>query len=87
MASALGGDFDGDRKMDDLKLLYRAYVWDALSSGRMEENKVQYNPSFDYMPIFILVFPIKIFIAFPFVFFVAVADSGIKPIEEYIWFR
>lgn len=26
--------------MDDLKLLYRAYVTDALSSGRMEENKV-----------------------------------------------
>lgn len=26
--------------MDDLKLLYRAYVTDSLSNGRMEENKV-----------------------------------------------
>lgn len=38
--SLLGGIFDGDRKIDDLKLLYRAYVWDALSSGRMEEIKI-----------------------------------------------
>ena len=36
----LGGEYDGDRKMDDLKLLFRAYVTDALSSGRMEEHKV-----------------------------------------------
>lgn len=35
-----GGDYDGDRKMDDLKLLYRTYVTDCLSSGRMEEDKV-----------------------------------------------
>lgn len=35
-----GGEYDGDRKMDDLKLLYRAYVTDALSGGRMEEEKV-----------------------------------------------
>ncbi|PSR86217.1 hypothetical protein CEY00_Acc31855 [Actinidia chinensis var. chinensis] len=38
--SLLGGEYDGDRKMDDLKLLFRAYVTDALSSGRMEEHKV-----------------------------------------------
>ncbi|KAK9127298.1 hypothetical protein Syun_016095 [Stephania yunnanensis] len=38
--SLLGGEYDGDRKMDDLKLLYRAYVAESLSSGRMEENKV-----------------------------------------------
>lgn len=38
--SLLGGDYDGDRKMDDLKLLYRAYVSHSLSDGRMEENKV-----------------------------------------------
>ncbi|KAK2982776.1 hypothetical protein RJ640_025192 [Escallonia rubra] len=38
--SLLGGDYDGDRKMDDLKLLYRAYVTDALSNGRMEEDKL-----------------------------------------------
>ncbi|KAK3024369.1 hypothetical protein RJ639_043273 [Escallonia herrerae] len=38
--SLLGGDYDGDRKIDDLKLLYRAYVTDALSNGRMEEDKL-----------------------------------------------
>ncbi|KAK9154075.1 hypothetical protein Sjap_001555 [Stephania japonica] len=38
--SILGGEYDGDRKKDDLKLLYRAYVAESLSSGRMEENKV-----------------------------------------------
>lgn len=36
----LGGEYDNERKMDDLKLLYRAYITDALSSSRMEENKV-----------------------------------------------
>ncbi|XP_059659856.1 protein TIC110, chloroplastic isoform X2 [Cornus florida] len=36
----LGGEYDGDRKRDELKLLYRAYVTDSLSSGRMEENKL-----------------------------------------------
>jgi hypothetical protein len=36
----LDGEYDGDRKMDDLNLLYRAYVTDSLSNGRMEENKV-----------------------------------------------
>ncbi|XP_050218025.1 protein TIC110, chloroplastic [Mercurialis annua] len=38
--SLLGGDYDNERKMDDLKLLYRAYITDALSGGRMEENKL-----------------------------------------------
>lgn len=38
--SLMGGEYDGDRKMDDLKLLYRAYVADSLSSGRMVENKL-----------------------------------------------
>ncbi|KAJ0007478.1 hypothetical protein Pint_30706 [Pistacia integerrima] len=38
--SLIGGEFEGDRKMDDLKLLHRAYVTDALSSGCMEENKI-----------------------------------------------
>lgn len=38
--SLFGGAFDGDRKMDDLKLLFKAYVTDALSGGRMEENKL-----------------------------------------------
>ncbi|XP_052194994.1 protein TIC110, chloroplastic [Diospyros lotus] len=38
--SLLDGEYDVDRKMDELKLLFRAYVTDALSSGRMEENKL-----------------------------------------------
>ncbi|XP_061354304.1 protein TIC110, chloroplastic-like [Gastrolobium bilobum] len=38
--SLVGGEYDGDRKMEDLKLLYRAYVTDALSGGRMEDNKL-----------------------------------------------
>lgn len=38
--SLVGGEYDGDRKMDDLKLLYRAYVTDSLSSGRIEEDKL-----------------------------------------------
>ncbi|PON66189.1 Protein TIC [Trema orientale] len=38
--SLLGGEYDGDKKIDDLKLLFRAYVTDALSGGRMEENKL-----------------------------------------------
>lgn len=37
----IGGEFDGDKKMEDLKLLYRAYVSDSLSGGRMEDNKVK----------------------------------------------
>ncbi|KAK4350992.1 hypothetical protein RND71_030305 [Anisodus tanguticus] len=41
--SLVGGEYDGDRKMDDLKLLYRAYVTDSLSSGRMEEDKENLN--------------------------------------------
>ncbi|GJQ90190.1 reverse transcriptase domain-containing protein [Tanacetum coccineum] len=35
----VGGDYDGDRKMDDLKFFYRAYIADALSGGRMEKDK------------------------------------------------
>ncbi|CAN1754044.1 Protein TIC110, chloroplastic [Linum perenne] len=38
--SVLGGEYDVDRKMDQLKLLYKAYVTDALSGGRMEDSKV-----------------------------------------------
>lgn len=36
----LGGEYGGDRKMDDLKLLFGAYVTDALSNGSMDEKKV-----------------------------------------------
>ncbi|GJT16086.1 hypothetical protein Tco_0874792, partial [Tanacetum coccineum] len=36
----LRGDYDDDRKMDDLKLLYIAYIVDALSGGRMEKDKM-----------------------------------------------
>ncbi|KAK7276097.1 hypothetical protein RIF29_17230 [Crotalaria pallida] len=38
--SLVGGEYGGDRKIEDLKLLYRAYVTDALSGGRMEDNKL-----------------------------------------------
>ncbi|KAF4387446.1 hypothetical protein F8388_011594 [Cannabis sativa] len=35
----LDGDY-GDKKMDELKLLFRAYATDALSGGRLEEHKL-----------------------------------------------
>ncbi|CAK9164115.1 unnamed protein product [Ilex paraguariensis] len=38
--SLFGGEYDTDRKIDDLKLLYRVYVTNSLSSGRMEDNKL-----------------------------------------------
>ncbi|KAH8479977.1 hypothetical protein H0E87_030256 [Populus deltoides] len=38
--SVSGGEYDSERKIDDLKLLYRAYVTDALSGGHMEEHKL-----------------------------------------------
>ncbi|GAU27288.1 hypothetical protein TSUD_125690 [Trifolium subterraneum] len=38
--SLLGGKYDGDRKIEDLKLLYRAYVTNALAGGHMEDNKL-----------------------------------------------
>ncbi|XP_057549314.1 protein TIC110, chloroplastic [Amaranthus tricolor] len=38
--SLVGGEYDSDRRIDDLKLLFRAYVTDALSNGRMEDNKL-----------------------------------------------
>ncbi|KAL9236764.1 hypothetical protein vseg_011398 [Gypsophila vaccaria] len=40
LVSLVGGEYSSDRKLDDLKLLYRAYVADSLSSGRMEETKL-----------------------------------------------
>ncbi|XP_077233711.1 translocon at the inner envelope membrane of chloroplasts 110 [Tasmannia lanceolata] len=38
--SLIGGEYDSDRKIDDLKLLFRAYVAESFSSGRLEENKI-----------------------------------------------
>jgi hypothetical protein len=38
--SLVGGEYDDDRKIEDLKLLYRVYVTDSLSGGRMEEQKL-----------------------------------------------
>ncbi|CAI9107113.1 OLC1v1006401C1 [Oldenlandia corymbosa var. corymbosa] len=35
-----GGEYDSDSKISGLKLLYRAYVWNALLSGRMEDSKL-----------------------------------------------
>ncbi|KAK2457526.1 protein TIC110, chloroplastic [Trifolium repens] len=40
LVSLLGDKSDGDRKIEDLKLLYRAYVTNALASGHMQDNKV-----------------------------------------------
>ncbi|KAL5974558.1 hypothetical protein ACLOJK_031228 [Asimina triloba] len=37
--SLIGGEYDNDRKIDDLKLLYRAYLTESFSSGHIEENK------------------------------------------------
>ncbi|WJX73570.1 hypothetical protein P8452_57334 [Trifolium repens] len=39
--SLLGGKSDGDRKIEDLKLLYRAYITNALANGHMEDNKLR----------------------------------------------
>ncbi|WJX13992.1 hypothetical protein P8452_04315 [Trifolium repens] len=39
LVSLLGDKSDGDRKIEDLKLLYRAYVTNALASGHMQDNK------------------------------------------------
>ncbi|GAB4824285.1 hypothetical protein Ancab_007172 [Ancistrocladus abbreviatus] len=38
--SLVGGEYGSDRRIDDLKLLYRAYLTDSLSSGRLEEIKL-----------------------------------------------
>jgi hypothetical protein len=38
--SLIGGEYDADKNINELKLLYRAYVTDALSTGRLEENKI-----------------------------------------------
>ncbi|XP_020093694.1 protein TIC110, chloroplastic [Ananas comosus] len=38
--SLLGGEYDGDRKIGDLKLLYRAYAGEAFPNGRLDEKKL-----------------------------------------------
>ncbi|PIA59620.1 hypothetical protein AQUCO_00400483v1 [Aquilegia coerulea] len=38
--SVLGGEYDSGRKVDDLKLLYRSYVAESFSSGRIEDKKL-----------------------------------------------
>lgn len=38
--SVLGGQFDDERKMDELKQLYRTYLSEAFDKGQLEENKV-----------------------------------------------
>ena len=38
-----GGEYDGDRKMDDLKLLYRAYASEAVSDGSLHDSSVSVN--------------------------------------------
>ncbi|XP_020581658.1 protein TIC110, chloroplastic isoform X2 [Phalaenopsis equestris] len=38
--SLLGGEYDSDRKIDDLKLLYRTYAAECFPNGRLEEQKL-----------------------------------------------
>ncbi|KAK4483071.1 hypothetical protein RD792_010247 [Penstemon davidsonii] len=38
--SLIDGEYHGDRKIDELKLLYKTYMTDALAGGRLEENKL-----------------------------------------------
>ncbi|CAL9130454.1 protein TIC110, chloroplastic-like [Musa acuminata AAA Group] len=38
--SLIGGEFDGDRKIEDLKLLYRTYAEESFSSGCLQEEKL-----------------------------------------------
>lgn len=38
--SVLGGEYDSDRKIDELRQLYRAYATEAFSSGCLEDDKV-----------------------------------------------
>lgn len=38
--TVLGGEYDSDRKVDELRQLYRAYASEALSSGRLEDDQV-----------------------------------------------
>lgn len=38
--SLLGGEYDNDRKIDDLKLLFRAYAAECFPNGRLEEQKL-----------------------------------------------
>lgn len=35
-----GGQFESDRGMDDLKQLYRIYLTEAFSGGKLEDDKV-----------------------------------------------
>eukprot|EP00850_Spirogloea_muscicola_P000344 SM000001S04746 [mRNA] locus=s1:1907659:1913549:- [translate_table: standard] len=39
--SVFGGEFDGERGMDDLKLLYRTYLNEVLNADRLEDSKVE----------------------------------------------
>lgn len=39
--SVFGGGFDEGRQMDDLKLLFRTYVTEALNADRLEESQTQ----------------------------------------------
>lgn len=38
--SVLGGEYDSDRKIDELRQLYKAYATEAFSSGCLEDDKV-----------------------------------------------
>lgn len=44
----LGGQFETDRQLDDLKQLYRIYLTEAFGGGRLEDKKVQ-NSALNYI--------------------------------------
>jgi hypothetical protein len=54
----LGGQFETDRQLDDLKQLYRVYLTEAFAGGRLEDNKVRIQLStiirFPNLPIMYL---------------------------------
>lgn len=82
--------------MDDLKLLYRAYIADSLSTGRMENTKVHKyyllslfgfrlywsNQAFDFC-----LDDMRLYVNVScFVMFYTCIACCIGAIEEYIWF-
>lgn len=36
----IGGEYDHDRRADDLKILYKAYATEVLSDGIVDDQKV-----------------------------------------------
>lgn len=38
--ACIGGEYDHDRRADDLKILYKAYATEVLSDGIVDDEKV-----------------------------------------------